>query len=134
MEECPGKEAVHKCNSDPGGKKDKSEVGRFRGQSASRKCILTLDGYSYVIGAENCWFTVLSPPTHESNSEMLLIKTTLVFIVELGKSSSHKIASVHISIASNQHVRRVLNLRFTIARVLSTPPSHECDTLNGDFN
>lgn len=39
-----GKEAVHKCHSDPGG-----SARRVRA-IGGRKCVLTLDGYSYVIG------------------------------------------------------------------------------------
>lgn len=67
-----GKDVVHKCHSDPGsGVTDREEVEEedlrasvARGRStrvksssrhcptgtSSRKCILTLDGYSYVIG------------------------------------------------------------------------------------
>jgi hypothetical protein len=66
-----GKEAVHKCHSDPGStavEREESEddlrASVARGRStrvkssskhcpsgtSSRKCILTLDGYSYVIG------------------------------------------------------------------------------------
>lgn len=54
MEECRSKELVHKCNSDPGGKKENSQP-RLRSSSTSRKCVLTLDGYSYVIG--KYWIT-----------------------------------------------------------------------------
>lgn len=67
-----GKDVVHKCHSDPGSAVVESEVAedddlrasvargrstRMKGTSrhcpagsSSRKCILTLDGYSYVIG------------------------------------------------------------------------------------
>jgi len=66
-----GKDSVHKCHSDPGSAVAEREEGEevlhgsvARGSSArvksssrhcptgpsSRKCILTLDGYSYVIG------------------------------------------------------------------------------------
>lgn len=48
------KELVHKCHSDPGGGQALGAVPRtLRHRSASgapRKCVLTLDGYSYVIG------------------------------------------------------------------------------------
>lgn len=48
------KEMVHKCNSDPGGGQALGAAPRTqRHRSASgapRKCVLTLDGYSYVIG------------------------------------------------------------------------------------
>ncbi|CAK1544246.1 unnamed protein product [Leptosia nina] len=46
------KELVHKCHSDPGGGR---ALGAPRGprhrsvSGALRKCVLTLDGYSYVI-------------------------------------------------------------------------------------
>jgi hypothetical protein len=46
------KDLVYKCNSDPG----KVQVNKnltiqtFRNSCAPRKCLLTLDGYSYVIG------------------------------------------------------------------------------------
>jgi hypothetical protein len=66
-----GKDSVHKCHSDPGSAVAEREEGEevlhdsvARGSStrekslsrhcptgpSSRKCILTLDGYSYVIG------------------------------------------------------------------------------------
>lgn len=66
-----GKDVVHKCHSDPGSAVSEREEGEddlhgsvARGRStrvksssrhcptgpSSRKCILTLDGYSYVIG------------------------------------------------------------------------------------
>ncbi|CAH2067423.1 unnamed protein product, partial [Iphiclides podalirius] len=48
------KELVHKCHSDPGGGRALGATSRnYRHRSASgalRKCVLTLDGYSYVIG------------------------------------------------------------------------------------
>lgn len=48
------KELVHKCHSDPGGGRALGAAPRVhRHRSASgapRKCVLTLDGYSYVIG------------------------------------------------------------------------------------
>lgn len=48
------KELVHKCHSDPGGGRALGAAPRtLRHRSASgapRKCVLTLDGYSYVIG------------------------------------------------------------------------------------
>ncbi|KAJ0182098.1 hypothetical protein K1T71_002820 [Dendrolimus kikuchii] len=47
------KELVHKCHSDPGGGRALGAAPRtLRHRSASgapRKCVLTLDGYSYVI-------------------------------------------------------------------------------------
>ncbi|CAH2223712.1 jg3733 [Pararge aegeria aegeria] len=48
------KELVHKCHSDPGGGRALGadpRTQRHRSVSgALRKCVLTLDGYSYVIG------------------------------------------------------------------------------------
>lgn len=53
-----GKDLVHKCHSDPGGGGVVSRLrtppprpARHRSTGGStRKCVLTLDGYSYVIG------------------------------------------------------------------------------------
>lgn len=46
------KELVHKCHSDPGGGRalGASRAHSHRSSGALRKCVLTLDGYSYVIG------------------------------------------------------------------------------------
>lgn len=48
------KELVHKCHSDPGGGRalgSNPRTHRHRSASgAAKKCVLTLDGYSYVIG------------------------------------------------------------------------------------
>lgn len=47
------KELVHKCHSDPGGGRALGATPRThrnRSVSALRRCVLTLDGYSYVIG------------------------------------------------------------------------------------
>ncbi|KAI5705483.1 hypothetical protein M8J75_015476 [Diaphorina citri] len=59
------KEVVHKCNSDPGGGRRSIGIQEDSGGGISRrtrsgssyshipvarKCVLTLDGYSYVIG------------------------------------------------------------------------------------
>lgn len=48
------KELVHKCHSDPGGGRALGaapRTQRYRSTSGvARKCVLTLDGYSYVIG------------------------------------------------------------------------------------
>lgn len=48
------KDIVHKCNSDPGGITQKQSAIirsiRYPSGSNTRKCVLTLDGYSYVIG------------------------------------------------------------------------------------
>lgn len=48
------KELVHKCHSDPGGGRalgSNPRMHRHRSASgAAKKCVLTLDGYSYVIG------------------------------------------------------------------------------------
>lgn len=53
------KELVHKCHSDPGGGRALGTAPRgHRHRSVSgalRKCVLTLDGYSYVIGLYFCW-------------------------------------------------------------------------------
>lgn len=45
------KETVHKCHSDPGGSQGPRRL------RSGRKCVLTLDGYSYVIG--ECVINVL---------------------------------------------------------------------------
>lgn len=48
------KELVHKCHSDPGGGRALGAAPRAQrhrsASGAARKCVLTLDGYSYVIG------------------------------------------------------------------------------------
>jgi hypothetical protein len=57
-DECPRntKDLVQKCHSDPGKFRDKNiataRVSRCSNpmSSTTRKCVLTLDGYSYVIG------------------------------------------------------------------------------------
>lgn len=54
------KELVHKCHSDPGGGQalgGAPRTQRHRSTSgAPRKCVLTLDGYSYVIGKTHVCF------------------------------------------------------------------------------
>ncbi|XP_026681863.1 uncharacterized protein LOC113468838, partial [Diaphorina citri] len=70
------KEVVHKCNSDPGGGRRSIGIQEDSGGGISRrtrsgssyshipvarKCVLTLDGYSYVI--------VASPPDRSSAGE-----------------------------------------------------------------
>lgn len=49
------KDLVHKCHSDPGkilANRNAARTARHPSSStgATRKCVLTLDGYSYVIG------------------------------------------------------------------------------------
>ncbi|EZA60092.1 hypothetical protein X777_13917 [Ooceraea biroi] len=55
----PGKDPVQKCHSDPGavstscspGKRiSRRQVPCIPSSPNTRKCVLTLDGYSYVIG------------------------------------------------------------------------------------
>lgn len=56
------KELVHKCHSDPGGGRAlgaNPRTHRHRSASgAAKKCVLTLDGYSYVIGKCVVFFPV----------------------------------------------------------------------------
>lgn len=52
---CTVKDLVHKCNSDPGGITNNRNSPCIRAvkypiAGVTRKCVLTLDGYSYVIG------------------------------------------------------------------------------------
>lgn len=44
------KDSVHKCMSDPSCKKPTTTTRRYPSGGAMRKCVLTLDGYSYMIG------------------------------------------------------------------------------------
>ncbi|GBP27899.1 hypothetical protein EVAR_14088_1 [Eumeta japonica] len=43
------KELVHKCHSDPGGGRALGAQRHRSHSGTTRKCVLTLDGYSYVI-------------------------------------------------------------------------------------
>lgn len=73
----PGKDLVHKCNSDPGGDRMSGSSVSMLGSTLSRslrhhtggvtrKCVLTLDGYSYVIG-EEYYFTFIILPKDPKN-------------------------------------------------------------------
>ncbi|XP_061707631.1 dual specificity calcium/calmodulin-dependent 3',5'-cyclic nucleotide phosphodiesterase 1 isoform X2 [Cydia pomonella] len=66
------KELVHKCHSDPGGGRALGAAPRaVRHRSASgaaRKCVLTLDGYSYVIEQGGLTIVRRSSSRHKSES------------------------------------------------------------------
>jgi hypothetical protein len=56
------KDLVHKCVSDPGkAVANRTRTVRYPMQTggATRKCVLTLDGYSYVIGKDSKSFVEL---------------------------------------------------------------------------
>jgi hypothetical protein len=53
------KDLVHKCPSDPGKGSRAGQRPRHPLAGPTRKCMLTLDGYSYVIGMfDILWFLV----------------------------------------------------------------------------
>lgn len=73
------KDVVHKCHSDPGGGRALVSAGAGAGTGApprpvrhrstggsARRCVLTLDGYSYVIGELLLFFTL---KLHKRGSE-----------------------------------------------------------------
>lgn len=86
------KELVHKCHSDPGGGRVLGAAPRtHRHRSASgapRKCVLTLDGYSYVIG--ECQFQVFRTQNTNLFRSGLYVGDD-VGILDFGKS--HRIRS-----------------------------------------
>lgn len=71
------KDLVHKCHSDPGkilANRNVTRTVRYPMQTggATRKCVLTLDGYSYVIG--KAWYHIF-PSFIERSLETHLSRT-----------------------------------------------------------
>lgn len=68
------KDLVHKCHSDPGkilANRNVTRTVRYPVQAtgATRRCVLTLDGYSYVIGKIYfCFFIERSLESHLESS------------------------------------------------------------------